>query len=72
MTDKKLPSPDKMTFELAADELDAIVKRIDEGKGDLEAMMKEHERGQLLVKRCRDLLAEAEQQLTSMEVDDID
>ncbi len=72
MTDKKLPSPDKMTFELAADELDAIVKRIDEGKGDLEVMMKEHERGQLLVKRCRDLLAEAEQQLASMEVDDID
>ena len=72
MTDKKLPSPDRMTFELAADELDAIVKRIDEGKGDLEAMMKEHERGQLLVKRCRDLLAEAEQQLASMEVDDID
>ena len=72
MTAKKLPSPDKMTFELAADELDAIVKRIDEGKGGLEAMMKEHERGQLLVKRCRDLLAEAEQQLASMEVDDID
>jgi exodeoxyribonuclease VII small subunit len=72
MTDKKLPIPDKMTFELAADELDAIVKRIDEGKGDLEAMMKEHARGQLLVKRCRDLLAEAEQQLASMEVDEID
>lgn len=72
MTDNKLPSPDKMTFELAADELDAIVKGIDEGKGDLEAMMKEHARGQLLVKRCRELLAEAEQQLASMEVDDID
>jgi len=72
MTDKKLPPPDKLTFELAADELDAIVKRIDEGEGDLEAMMKEHARGQLLVKRCRELLTEAEQQLASMEVDEID
>jgi len=72
MTDKKLPNPDKMTFELAADELDAIVKRIDEGEGDLEVMMKEHTRGQLLVKRCRELLAEAEQQLKTMEVEEID
>ena len=72
MTDKKLPSPDKMTFELAADELDAIVKRIDEGQGDLEAIMKEHARGQLLVKRCRELLADAEQQLKTMEVDELD
>ena len=32
MTDKKLPNADKMTFELAADELDAIVKRIGDGE----------------------------------------
>ena len=50
-------------------ELDAIVKRIDGGEADLEAMMKEHARGQLLVKRCRLLLADAEQQLATMEAD---
>ena len=72
MTDKKLPNADKMTFELAADELDAIVKRIGDGEVDLEVMMKEHARGQLLVKRCRELLAEAEHQLKTMEVEEID
>ena len=72
MTDKKLPNPEKMTFELAADELDDIVKRIDKGEGDLEQMMREHARGQLLVKRCRELLADAEQQLKTMEVYEID
>ncbi|MDP7006332.1 MAG: exodeoxyribonuclease VII small subunit [Phycisphaerales bacterium] len=72
MTDKKLIDPTKMTFEQAADELDAIVKRIDSGEQNLETMMKEHERGQLLVKRCRELLATAEQQLKTMEVQEIE
>jgi exodeoxyribonuclease VII small subunit len=69
MSDKPLQNPTEMTFEQAADELDAIVKRIDGGEADLEAMMKEHARGQLLVKRCRLLLADAEQQLATMEAD---
>ena len=74
MSEKKQTSdsPDKLTFEQAADELDAIVKRIDAGEADLETMMKEHARGQLLVARCRALLVVAEQQLKTMEVQELD
>jgi exodeoxyribonuclease VII small subunit len=71
MSDKKLPKPDTMTFEEASEELDAIVKRIDEGKGDLEAMMEEHKRGQLLVTRCKELLEDAQQQIKTMESEDL-
>ena len=71
MSDKKLPNPDTLTFEEASEELDAIVKHIDEGKGDLETMMEEHKRGQLLVTRCKELLEDAQQQIKTMESEDL-
>jgi exodeoxyribonuclease VII small subunit len=71
MSVDKLPQPDKMSFEQASEELDAIVKRIDEGEADLETMMKEHTRGQLLVARCKQLLEDAQQQIKSMEAKDL-
>ncbi|HJN71806.1 MAG TPA: exodeoxyribonuclease VII small subunit [Phycisphaerales bacterium] len=66
-----LLEPDSMSFEQASEELDAIVKSIDEGSGELEEMLRQHARGQALVKRCRELLSQAEQQLKTAEVDDI-
>jgi exodeoxyribonuclease VII small subunit len=72
MSETRAPNPDEMTFEEAADELDAIVKRIDAGEQDLETMMKEHTRGQLLVKHCRKLLTDAEQQLNTVEAKEIE
>ena len=71
MSVDKLLQPDKMSFEQASEELDAIVKRIDEGEADLETMMKEHTRGQLLVARCKQLLEDAQQQIKSMEAKDL-
>ena len=71
MSVDKLPQPDEMSFEQASEELDAIVKRIDEGEADLETMMKEHTRGQLLVARCKQLLEDAQQQIKSMEAKDL-
>ena len=71
MSVDKLPQPDEMSFEQASEELDAIVKRIDEGEADLETMMKEHTRGQLLVARCKQLLKDAQQQIKSMEAKDL-
>ena len=71
MSDKKLPDPDKMTFEQAVGELESIINQIDGGEADLEAMMKSHARGQLLVKRCKSLLSTAEQQLQTVEVDEL-
>ena len=69
---KELPDPSTMSFEQASEELDAIVKSIDEGKSELEEILPQHARGQTLVKRCRELLSEAEQQLKTTEVDDIE
>ncbi len=71
MSEKDLPKPDKMTFEQASKELDEIVKRIEEGEEDLETMMEEHKRGQLLVKRCKELLETAQQQIQTMESKDL-
>jgi exodeoxyribonuclease VII small subunit len=63
--------PAAMSFEQASEELDVIVKSIDEGSLELEEMLRQHARGQALVKRCRELLTQAEQQLKNAEVDDI-
>ena len=71
MSKKQLPNPDDMTFESAAEELHAIVKRIDEGKAELETMMEDHKRGQLLVTRCKYLLEDAQQQIKNLEVKDL-
>ena len=71
MSEKTLPNPDGMSFEEASEELGAIVKRIDSGEEDLETMMKEHKRGQLLVARCKLLLEDAQQQIKTMEARDL-
>ena len=71
MSKKELTNPDEMTFEQAAQELDEIVKRIDKGEDDLETMMAEHTRGQLLVQRCKQLLETAQQQIKTMEAKDL-
>ncbi len=61
-----------MSFEEAANELDGIIETIDRGEDDLETMMASHTRGQLLVKRCQALLQQAEQQLKSVDVEELD
>ena len=72
MTKKSaVAEPAEMSFEQASEELDAIVKTIDAGSGELEEILRLHARGQALVKRCRELLSQAEQQLKTAEVDDI-
>ncbi|MBC8310190.1 MAG: exodeoxyribonuclease VII small subunit [Phycisphaerales bacterium] len=71
MSTDNSPKPDKMTFEEASEELDAIVKRIEEGDADLEKMMEEHKRGKLLVNRCKELLDKAQQQIQTMESKDL-
>ena len=71
MNDSKLKKPESMTFEEAAEELDEIVQRIDASQSDLETMMQEHKRGQLLVERCKKLLESAEKQIKKMDAKDL-
>lgn len=50
----------KMTFEKAIEELESIVKRLEEGKVPLEESVAMYERGEALKRRCDELLRQAE------------
>ena len=50
----------KMPFERAIEELESIVKRLEEGKVPLEESVAIYERGEALKMRCEELLRQAE------------
>jgi exodeoxyribonuclease VII small subunit len=57
------PLPDdimKLSFEEAIHELEAIVKKLEEGKGKLDEAIDSYERGTLLRRHCEAKLAEAQ------------
>jgi len=49
-----------LAFEKAIEELESIVKRLEEGKVPLEESVVIYERGEALKRRCEDLLRQAE------------
>ncbi|MDI1342571.1 MAG: exodeoxyribonuclease VII small subunit [Pseudolabrys sp.] len=59
----------KMTFETAIAELEAIVKRLEEGKVPLEESVAIYERGEVLKKRCEELLKQAEARVEKITLD---
>jgi exodeoxyribonuclease VII small subunit len=63
------PDPNKMTFELAIDELESIVKRLEEGKVPLEESVTIYERGEALKRRCEELLRQAEARVEKITLD---
>ena len=50
----------KLPFERAIEELESIVKRLEEGKVPLEESVAIYERGGILKKRCEELVQQAE------------
>jgi len=50
----------QLSFERAIDELETIVKRLEDGKVPLEESVAIYERGEALKRRCEDLLRQAE------------
>ena len=50
----------KLPFERAIEELELIVKRLEEGKVPLEESVAIYERGEVLKARCEELLRQAE------------
>ncbi|HEX4408987.1 MAG TPA: exodeoxyribonuclease VII small subunit [Xanthobacteraceae bacterium] len=50
----------KLPFERAIEELESIVKRLEEGKVPLEESIAIYERGEALKQRCEELLRQAE------------
>ena len=50
----------KLSFERAIEELETIVKRLEDGKVPLEESVAIYERGEALKRRCEELLQQAE------------
>ena len=59
----------KMPFERAIEELELIVKRLEEGKVPLEELVAIYERGEALKKRCEELLRQAEARVEKITLD---
>ena len=59
----------QLTFERAIEELETIVKRLEEGKVPLEESVAIYERGELLKRRCEDLLRQAEARVEKITLD---
>jgi exodeoxyribonuclease VII small subunit len=59
----------KLTFERAIEELESIVKRLEEGKVPLEESVKIYERGEALKRRCEELLRQAEARVEKITLD---
>ena len=59
----------KLSFERAIDELESIVKRLEEGKVPLEESVQIYERGEALKRRCEELLRQAEARVEKITTD---
>ena len=59
----------RLPFERAIEELESIVKRLEEGKVPLEESVKIYERGEALKLRCEELLKAAEARVEKITTD---
>jgi exodeoxyribonuclease VII small subunit len=59
----------RLSFEKAIEELESIVKRLEEGKVPLEESVAIYERGEALKRRCEDLLRQAEARVEKITLD---
>ena len=69
MADAGTPDVQKLTFEQAIDQLETIVKRLEEGKVPLEESVAIYERGEALKRRCEELLRQAEARVDKITTD---
>ena len=59
----------KLTFDRALEELETIVKRLEDGKVPLEESVAIYERGEALKRRCDELLRQAEARVDKITTD---
>ncbi len=59
----------QLPFERAIEELELIVKRLEEGKVPLEESVAIYERGEVLKRRCEELLRAAEARVEKISLD---
>ena len=59
----------QLPFERAIEELESIVRRLEEGKVPLEELIAIYERGEALKRRCEELLRQAEARVEKIALD---
>ena len=69
MAEPANPDIQKLTFEQAIEQLETIVKRLEEGKVPLEESVAIYERGEALKRRCEELLRQAEARVEKITLD---
>jgi exodeoxyribonuclease VII small subunit len=69
MVDTRNADVKRMPFERAIEELESIIKRLEEGKVALEESVAIYERGELLKARCEELLQQAEARVEKITLD---
>ena len=69
MTESNYSDIVRLPFERAIEELEPIVKRLEEGKVPLEESVAIYERGEALKRRCEDLLRQAEARVQKITLD---
>ena len=69
MADNGATEIKKLSFERAIEELESIVKRLEEGKVPLEESVTIYERGEALKRRCEELLRQAEARVEKITLD---
>ena len=60
---------EQLPFERAIEELESIVRRLEEGKVPLEESVAIYERGEALKRRCEELLRQAEARVEKITLD---
>jgi exodeoxyribonuclease VII small subunit len=69
MVDSSNNDVKRLPFERAIEELETIVKRLEEGKVPLEESVTIYERGEALKRRCEELLRHAEARVEKITLD---
>ena len=69
MVDNANSDVNGLSFERAIEELESIVKRLEEGKVPLEESVSIYERGETLKRRCEELLRQAEARVDKITTD---
>ncbi len=69
MADTTSSDVNRLSFERAIEELESIVKRLEDGKVPLEESVTIYERGEALKRRCEELLRHAEARVEKITLD---
>jgi exodeoxyribonuclease VII small subunit len=69
MPDDNNADVNRLSFEQAIEQLETIVKRLEEGKVPLEESVTIYERGEALKARCEELLRQAEARVQKITLD---